>query len=192
VTVAPFTETAVPPRPGRGALEARLAEILRVDHAGELGAVHIYRGQQAVLGAARGRERIAAQLAGMEGHEQVHLARFDAILAERGVRPTAMVPLWRLAGFALGAGTALLGEKAAHACTEAVESVIEAHYAGQIAELSDREPALAAELSRFRDEELAHRDQDVAEGAREAVAYPLLASVIRAGCRAAIKISEKL
>ncbi len=188
----PIPPRPIPPRPGRGALEARLAEILRVDHAGELGAVHIYRGQRAVLGAARGRERIAGQLAEMEGHEQVHLARFDAILTERGVRPTAMVPLWRLAGFALGAGTALLGEKAAHACTEAVETVIEAHYAGQIAELADREPALAAELSQFRDEELAHRDQAVAEGAKEAVGYPLLASVIRAGCRAAILISEKL
>ena len=188
----PIPPRPIPPRPGRGALEARLAEILRVDHAGELGAVHIYRGQRAVLGAARGRERIAGQLAEMEGHEQVHLARFDAILTERGVRPTAMVPLWRLAGFALGAGTALLGEKAAHACTEAVETVIEAHYAGQIAELADREPALAAELSQFRDEELAHCDQAVAEGAKEAVGYPLLASVIRAGCRAAILISEKL
>ena len=187
-----MSEKPVPPRPGQGALEARLAEILRVDHAGELGAVHIYRGQQAVLGAARGRERIAGQLAEMEGHEQAHLTRFDTLLAERGVRPTAMVPLWRLAGFALGAGTALLGEKAAHACTEAVESVIEDHYAGQIAELADREPELAAELARFRDEELVHRDHAVAEGAKEALGYPLVATVIRAGCRVAIKISEKL
>ena len=90
------------------------------------------------------------------------------------------------------AGTALLGDKAAHACTEAVESVIEQHYAGQIAELEGREPELAAELSRFRDEELAHRDKAVEEGAREAPGYPVLAAVIRAGCRAAIKISEKL
>ena len=187
-----MTATPIPPRPGQGALSARLAEILRVDHAGELGAVHIYRGQRAVLGAARGRERIAGQLAEMEGHEQVHLARFDAILAERGVRPTAMAPLWRIAGFALGAGTALLGEKAAHACTEAVETVIEAHYAGQVGELSDREPELAAELAKFRDEELAHRDQAVAEGAKDAPGYPLLAAVIRAGCKAAIKISEKI
>ncbi len=187
-----MTATPIPARPGQGALPARLAEILRVDHAGELGAVHIYRGQRAVLGGAKGRERIAGQLEEMEGHERVHLARFDTLLAERGVRPTVMVPLWRLAGFALGAGTALMGEKAAHACTEAVESVIEAHYAGQVAELADREPELAAELSKFRDEELAHRDQAVAEGAKDAPGYPLLASVIRAGCRAAILISEKL
>jgi 3-demethoxyubiquinol 3-hydroxylase len=180
-----------PPRPGQGALSQRLAEILRVDHAGELGAVHIYRGQRAVLDAAPGRERIAGQLAEMEGHEAVHLARFDALLAERGVRPTALAPLWRVAGFALGAGTALLGEKAAHACTEAVESVIEEHYAGQVAELAERDPELAAELAQFREEELAHRDQALEEGAREAPGYGLLAAAIRAGCRTAIKISEK-
>jgi len=181
-----------PARPGRGAPGRRVAEILRVDHAGELGAVWIYRGQRAVFSQAEGKERISEDLAEMEGHEQAHLSRFDGLLNERRVRPTAMAPLWRLAGFALGAGTALLGEKAAHACTEAVETVIEDHYAGQIAELSAREPDLAAELSRFRDEELAHRDKAVEEGAREAPGYALLSAVIRAGCRTAIKISEKI
>ncbi len=182
----------VPPRPGRGAGAQRLAEILRVDQAGELAAVAIYRGQRAVLGEGAGHARIAGQLAQMEAHEAEHLARFDALLTERRVRPTVMAPLWRLAGFALGAGTALLGEKAAHACTEAVENVIEQHYAGQIAELDAREPALAAELARFRDEELAHRDQAVSEGAHQAPGYALLSAVIGAGCRTAIKISEKL
>jgi ubiquinone biosynthesis monooxygenase Coq7 len=128
----------------------------------------------------------------MEAHEAVHLARFDSLLTEYRVRPTAFAPLWRLAGFALGAGTALLGEKAAHACTEAVETVIEAHYADQIDELAEREPALAAELSQFRNEELAHRDQAVNEGAHEAPGYALLAAVIRTGCRTAIRISEKI
>ena len=108
------------------------------------------------------------------------------------MRPTALAPVWRAAAFALGAGTALMGDKAAHACTEAVENVIEQHYAHQIAELSVRDPALAAELSSFRDEELAHRDQAVEEGARQAPAYALLSAVIGAGCRAAIKSSEKL
>jgi ubiquinone biosynthesis monooxygenase Coq7 len=182
----------IPARPGMGAQTGRLAEILRVDQAGELAAVHIYRGQRAVMDRAPGKGRTAAQLAEMEGHEQVHLSRFDEILTERGVRPTVMSPVWRLAGFALGAGTALLGEKAAHACTEAVETVIEQHYAGQIAELESREPALAAELSKFRDDELHHKDIAVSEGAREAPGYPLLSAVIRAGCRAAIKISEKI
>jgi ubiquinone biosynthesis monooxygenase Coq7 len=186
------SDKPIPLRPGPHAARARLDEILRVDHAGELGAVHIYRGQRAVLDAAAGRTRISGQLAEMEAHEAVHLARFDRLLTDRRVRPTLMAPLWRAAGFALGAGTALMGEKAAHACTEAVETVIEEHYAGQIAELEGREPELAAELAHFRDEELAHRDQAVAEGARQAPAYPLLAAVIRAGCRAAIKISEKI
>ena len=182
----------IPPRPGGGASRARLAEILRVDHAGELAAVHIYRGQQAVLGGAPGRERMVGELAQMQAHEAEHLARFDRLLTENRVRPSLLAPVWRAAGFALGAGTALLGEKAAHACTEAVETVIEAHYADQIAELATRDPDLAAELTRFRDEELAHRDHAVAEGAREAAGYGLLSAVIRAGCRAAIKIGEKL
>ncbi|HYE42378.1 MAG TPA: demethoxyubiquinone hydroxylase family protein [Caulobacteraceae bacterium] len=169
-----------------------MGEILRVDHAGELGAVWIYRGQKAVFDAAPGKERIRDDLGEMEGHEQAHLARFDALLNERRVRPTVLAPLWRMAGFALGAGTALMGEKAAHACTEAVETVIEDHYAGQIAELEAREPELAEELSKFRDEELAHRDKAVEEGAREAPGYALLSAVIRAGCRTAIKLSEKV
>lgn len=173
-------------------MAARLAEILRVDHAGELGAVHIYRGQRAVLADAPGRERIAGQLAELEAHEAEHLARFDRLLTEQRVRPTALAPVWRLAGFALGAGTALLGEKAAHACTEAVETVIEQHYAGQIAEIAEREPALAAELAKFREEELEHRDLALEEGAREAPGYGLLSAVVRTGCRAAIKISEKI
>ena len=101
-----MTAKPIPARPGRGAAEGRLAEMLRVDHAGELGAVHIYRGQQAVLGRAPGRERIASQLAEMEGHEQVHLSRMESLLNERRIRPTLLSPLWRAAGFALGAGTA--------------------------------------------------------------------------------------
>jgi ubiquinone biosynthesis monooxygenase Coq7 len=180
------------PRPGSGAGRRRLAEILRVDHAGELGAVHIYRGQRAVFAAAAGRRPIEPQLAEMEGHEQVHLAAFEDLLAARRVRPTALTPLWRAAGLALGAGTALLGEKAAHACTEAVETVIEGHYADQIADLRTREPDLAAQLSSFRADELAHRDQAIAAGAQSAPGYALLTAAIQTGCRAAIKIAEKL
>jgi ubiquinone biosynthesis monooxygenase Coq7 len=186
------TEAPPPPRPGVGAPRARLGEILRVDHAGELAAVWIYRGQRAVLAGAPGMERLAGKLHEMEAHEAEHLAAFNQLLTARQVRPTAMAPVWRLAAFALGAGTALMGEKAAHACTEAVESVIEKHYAGQISELAEGEPALAAELSTFRDDELAHRDEAVASGARQAPLYPVLSAVIGAGCRAAIKISEKL
>ncbi|WP_174300332.1 demethoxyubiquinone hydroxylase family protein [Caulobacter sp. S45] len=179
-------------RPGRGADKARLAEILRVDHAGELGAVAIYQGQRAVFAALDKPPALATDLEEMAAHEAVHLAAFDKLLNERSARPTVLVPLWRLAGFALGAGTALLGEKAAHACTEAVESVIEQHYAGQIEELRPREPKLADALSTYRDDELGHRDQAVAGGAREAPGYALLSAVIGAGCRAAIRLAEKV
>lgn len=170
----------------------RREEMLRVDHAGEFGAVNIYRGQLAVFERQHGKERIVGQLKEMAGQEQEHLDAFDHMLTAGSIRPTAMSPVWNAAGFALGVGTALLGEKAAHACTEAVETVIEGHYADQIAELAQRDPDLAAELTKFRDEELAHRDQAVEEGAREAPGYRLLSAVIGAGCRAAIKISEKV
>ena len=173
-------------------MKARLGELLRVDHAGELAAVQIYRGQRAVFDGAPGREAIAADLAEMEAQEAEHLKRFDDILTQRRVRPTLLAPVWRAAGYVLGAGTALLGEKAAHACTEAVESVIEQHYADQIAEVAGREPELAAELARFREEELAHHDHAVEHGAREAPGYGLLSAVIKAGCRTAIRISEKI
>ena len=194
--VRPAPDAAAKPvrlaHPGRGASRRRRAEILRVDHAGEYAAVHIYRAQRAVFEGRAGPEAIAADMDEMQAQEAVHLARFEALLNAERVRPTLMTPVWRLAALGLGAGTALLGEKAAHACTEAVESVIEEHYAGQIAELSDRDPDLAAELSKFRDEELAHRDLAVEEGAREAPGYSVLAAVIRAGCRTAIKLSEKV
>jgi ubiquinone biosynthesis monooxygenase Coq7 len=179
-------------RPGDGVRARRLREILRVDHAGELGAVHIYRGQLAVLERARGRAPIAGRLAEMQAHEAEHLAAFDRLLTDRQVRPTLLAPVWRAGAFALGAATALMGERAAHACTEAVETVIEQHYAGQVEELETAEPALAADLARFRDEELAHRDEAIAEGAREAPGYPLLSAAISALCRAAIKVSEKV
>jgi ubiquinone biosynthesis monooxygenase Coq7 len=167
--------------------------MLRVDHAGEYGAVAIYRGQLAVFGRQTGRERITAQLAEMAGQEQEHLDAFDKLLAAGRVRPTAMSPVWNAAGFALGAATALLGEKAAHACTEAVETVIEEHYGDQVAELEengDRE--LASKLARFRDEEIAHKDLAAAEGASQAPGYPVLSALIRTGCRLAIRISEKI
>jgi 3-demethoxyubiquinol 3-hydroxylase len=179
-------------RPGRGASRRRLGEILRVDHAGEYGAVQIYRAQRAVFEGRRGREAISADLTEMQGHEQVHKDRFDALLNQHHVRPTALLPLWHVAAVGLGVGTALMGEKAAHACTEAVESVIEQHYAHQIAELKDRDPALAAELTKFRDEELAHHDHAIDHGSREAPAYRLLSAVIKAGCKAAIKVSERI
>ena len=182
----------MPPRPGRGAPKARLDEILRVDHAGEVAAVQIYRAQAAVFGASASSAALAGRMKAMGEQEAEHLAAFDALLSERHARPSLLTPLWRAAAFALGAGTALMGEKAAHACTEAVEAVIERHYAGQVDELADSEPALAQTLSRFRDDELAHQAEAVKQGARTAPAYPLLSALIQAGCRAAIKTAEKI
>lgn len=171
----------------------RRHEMLRVDHAGEYGAVAIYRGQLAVFGRQQSRERITGQLAEMAEQEQEHLDAFDRLLASGRVRPTALSPVWNAAGFALGAATALLGEKAAHACTEAVETVIEEHYGDQVAELEAAgDTELASKLSKFRDEEVAHKELAAAEGASQAPGYPLLSALIRTGCRVAIRISEKV
>jgi 3-demethoxyubiquinol 3-hydroxylase len=189
---AAYRAKPIPPRPGPGAARRRMAEILRVDHAGELAAVHIYRGQRAVMGAAAGKAKVAGDLEGMQAQEAEHLEAFDRLLTGSQVRPSLLSPVWRAAGFALGAATALMGEKAAHACTEAVEDVIEKHYAEQIEELETRDPQLAATLTRFRDDELAHQDHAVQEGARDAAGYPVLSAVIRAGCRTAIKLAEKI
>jgi ubiquinone biosynthesis monooxygenase Coq7 len=171
----------------------RRDEMLRVDHAGEYGAVAIYRGQLAVFERQQGKERIVGQLKEMAAEEQDHLDAFDRMLAAGSVRPTVMSPLWNAAGYALGVGTALLGEKAAHACTEAVETVIEEHYGDQVTELTAAgEDELAAKMAKFQEEEVAHKDLAAAEGAAEAPAYPLLSAVIRTGCKLAIRISEKI
>jgi 3-demethoxyubiquinol 3-hydroxylase len=162
--------------------------MIRVDHAGEYGAVRIYAGQLAVLR----RSPNADVVREMAEQERKHLAAFNELLARRRVRPTAMLPLWHLAGFALGAVTAALGERAAMACTVAVEEAIDAHYAGQIDALSDDEAALRDRIARFRDEELHHRDTGLAHGARDAPGYRLLTAAIKAGCHAAIVISERL
>jgi len=170
----------------------RIAEMLRVDHAGEYGAVAIYRGQQAVFGRNPKTKAIAAQLAQMEAEEQKHLDAFDKLLIERRVRPTAMTPIWNIAGYGLGVVTALIGEKAAHACTEAVETVIEQHYGAQAEEIQDEDPELAATFTEFREDELHHKDIAIEGGAKDAPAYGLLSRAIQAGCHAAIKITEKI
>ncbi|WP_417489446.1 demethoxyubiquinone hydroxylase family protein, partial [Maricaulis sp.] len=171
----------------------RIEQMLGVAHAGEYGAVAIYGGQRAIYGKLPHKARIARQLEEMEADEQAHLDAFDALLVEHRARPTALGPVWNMAGHALGAVTALMGDKAAHACTEAVETVIEQHYAGQITELRAMgEDALADRFDQFRMEELAHRDLAVEEGAKDAPGYPLLSGLIQAGCRLAIKVSEKV
>jgi len=170
--------------------EDEIASMIRVDHAGEYGAVRIYEGQLAVLG---GRDSDAARsIRRMAEEEQRHLRTFDRLIVERRVRPTALEPVWRVAGFALGAATALLGEKAAMACTAAVEEVIDEHYAGQLEKLGDSDAELKATVADFRADEVAHRDEALAKGAEDAPGYRVLSEAIKTGCRIAIALSTRI
>ncbi|MFM5894282.1 MAG: demethoxyubiquinone hydroxylase family protein [Novosphingobium sp.] len=165
------------------------ARMLRVDQAGEYGATRIYAGQLAVMG---DRAPLAGEIRHMAEQEAEHRAKFDALIAARGVRPTALQPLWNVAGFALGAATALAGPKAAMACTAAIETEIDLHYTAQLEELGDADPELGAIIATFRDDEREHRDAAFAHGAEQAPAYPLLSGAIRLGCRLAIRLSERI
>jgi ubiquinone biosynthesis monooxygenase Coq7 len=163
--------------------------MVRVDQAGEYGATRIYAGQLAVMG---NRAPHAQDVAAMAAQEQAHQARFDALMARRGVRPTALQPVWQVAGFALGAATALLGPEAAMACTAAIEEEIDRHYSRQLDELDGADPELGTMIAEFRGDEREHRKAALAAGAERAPAYPLLAGAIRLGCRAAIRLSERI
>ena len=174
--------------PGDLSREDMTARIIRVDHAGEYGARRIYEGQLAVLG----HRTDAAPIRHMAEQEQRHLEAFDRLIAERRVRPSALHPLWHVAGYALGAATALLGREAAMACTVAVEEVIDEHYARQADALGDDEPELKNLIEEFRRDELEHRDTGLAEGAEQAPAYGLLKGAIKAGSRLAIWLAERV
>ena len=168
-----------------------IARMIRVDQAGEFGATRIYAGQLAVMGD-RGPD--SAEIAGMAEQEAGHRAKFDALMARRGVRPTALQPFWDKAGFALGAATALIGPEAAMACTAAVETEIDKHYSDQLDRLAERgdDPELSAMIEEFREDEREHRDAAIAHGAESAPAYPLLSGAIRLGCKIAIRLSERI
>lgn len=166
-------------------------KMIRVDQAGEFGATRIYAGQLSVMG---DRGPHAAEIRAMAEQEAGHREKFDALMARRGVRPTALQPLWSFAGYALGAGTALIGPEAAMACTAAVEEEIDKHYSAQLEELErdGDDPELAGMIAEFREDEREHHAAAIAAGAENAPAYPLLSAVIRMGCRAAIRVSEKI
>jgi 3-demethoxyubiquinol 3-hydroxylase len=180
------------PAPPGVAANDEIAAMIRVDHAGEKGAVRIYQGQLAVFAADKSRSKTIAAIKHMAKQEEEHLRAFDSLINERRVRPTALEPVWRVAGFALGAAAALMGEKAAMACTAAVEEVIDQHYAGQIERLGDTDPILKRTIEKFRADEIAHRDTALAHGAEEAPAYRLLSGAIKAGCRLAIALSTRI
>ena len=167
------------------------SNMIRVDQAGEFGATRIYAGQLAVMG---DRAPLSAEIRHMADQEAAHRAAFDALMARRGVRPTALQPIWSLAGYALGAATALVGPEAAMACTAAVEEEIERHYSQQLEELErdGDDPELAAMIAQFRDEEREHHATALASGAERAPAFPLLSAAIRFGCRVAIRTAEKV
>lgn len=168
-----------------------IERMIRVDQAGEFGATRIYAGQLAVMG---DRHPLSAEIKAMAVQEDDHHAQFNALMARRGVRPTVLQPFWSAAGYALGAGTALLGPEAAMACTAAVEEEIDRHYSQQLDALEETgaDPELADMIEAFREDEREHRDAALAHGAEKAPAYPLLSGAIRLGCRVAIKLAERV
>ena len=175
--------------------KAILDSMIRVDHAGEYGAVRIYEGQIAVLG----KTKVGPTLREMLKEEEYHLDTFNKLIPDMRVRPTALLPVWHLAGFALGAGTALLGKEAAMACTVAVETVIGEHYDSQIRELmadgpngTETHKELIETLSEFRDDELHHLDTGLQHDAEQAPMYSMLSNVIKAGCQTAIWVSKRV
>lgn len=174
--------------PGDPSARYRTERMIRVDHAGEYGATRIYAGQLAILG--RGGK--GDMLRHMQAQEQHHLRTFNDLIVDRRVRPTAMLPFWHVAGFALGAVTAALGEKAAMACTVAVEDAIDEHYAAQLDSLDTGEAELRHVVEKFRTEEREHRDIGLRHGAEQAPGYRLMSRVIKASCRVAIAISERV
>ncbi len=166
-----------------------LDEIIRVDHAGEYGATRIYDGQIAVFGK---NSKIGKTIQHMADQEQEHIEKFNDLLIEKRVRPTALLPLWNIAGFALGAGTALMGEKAAMACTVAVEKVIGEHYREQQDLLEDDEKELKKTIAKFEKDELEHHDIGLEHDAENAPGYKVMTKVIEIGCKTAIAISKKI
>ncbi|MDR7102217.1 demethoxyubiquinone hydroxylase family protein [Croceicoccus sp. BE223] len=166
-----------------------IEQMIRVDQAGEYGAARIYAGQIAVMG---DRGPGAGQIAAMASQEQEHLDRFNALMVERGVRPTVLQPVWDVAGFALGAATALIGPEAAMACTAAIEEEIDRHYSQQLDQLGESDAELGEMIREFRDDEREHKATALAAGAERAPGYPLLSGAIRLGCRAAIALSKRI
>ena len=177
------------PLPGDRSRDSHIESMIRVDHAGEFGAVRIYEGQLAILG---DKHPKAAMIRHMKEQEDRHLDTFNKLINKRQVRPTVMAPLWHMAGFALGAATALMGDKAAMACTTAVEEVIDDHYQEQRDQLNGSDQELEDIIEEFQAEEVEHKELAKEHGAEEAVGYPVLSGAIKAGCRAAIWISKRV
>ncbi|KAH8865153.1 5-demethoxyubiquinone hydroxylase, mitochondrial [Schistosoma japonicum] len=173
-------------------IKALVDRIVRVDHAGELGAKRIYQGQLMVLG----KSSIGPKIKEMCEQEEGHLKKFQELIPVHRVRPTLLLPFWSIAGFTLGVGSALLGSKSAMACTVAIESVISEHYNNQIRELMENDSETYQELlqtlQKFRDEEMEHHDTGLEHDAKQAPFYNIMSQLIKAGCRASIFLAERI
>ena len=169
-----------------------LEEIIRVDHAGERGAIKIYEGQLLALKTFKQNASLKRKIEEMKEHEREHYEYFDNEIKKRNIAPTKLLPLWDIMGVTLGFGTAMLGEKAAMLCTASVEEVIDGHYKDQTYKLGKDEEELKKKIIKFRQDELDHKDIAYEEGATKKGPYSILDNIIKTGSRIAISISEKI
>ena len=169
-----------------------LEEIIRVDHAGERGAMKIYEGQLLALKTLKQDKMLKEKIEEMKEHEQEHLDYFEKEIQKRKIKPTYLLPLWDVMGVALGFGTAMLGKKAAMLCTASVEEVIEDHYQNQLKKLGNDEMELKAKIEKFKGDEVEHKNIAYEQGATNDGIYSVMDKIIRTGSRVAIAISEKI
>ena len=172
--------------------KTKLEEFIRVDHAGERGAIKIYEGQLLALNTILKDESLKETILEMREHEREHCEFFENEIKKRNIKPTKLLPLWDLLGVGLGFGTTILGKKAAMLCTASVEEVIDKHYQDQINQLKDDEKELKKKIIKFREDELHHKDIAYEKGASKKGVYSILDKVIKAGSKIAINISEKI
>ena len=170
----------------------KVKEFIRVDHAGERGAVKIYEGQLLALNTFVKDESLKKKIEEMKIHEKVHCEYFENEIKKRNIKPTKLLPLWDLLGVGLGFGSAIIGKKATMLCTASVEEVIDEHYQNQINELDSDEKVLKEKIKKFRDDELHHRDIAYEQGASKKGLYSILDKIIKTGSKVAINISEKI
>ena len=170
----------------------KLEEFIRVDHAGERGAIKIYEGQLLALKTVVKNDELKNKIEEMQIHEKEHCNYFENEIKKRNIKPTKLLPLWDLLGIGLGFGSTILGNKAAMLCTASVEEVIQEHYANQIKQLNSDEKKLKNKIIKFREDEIAHKDIAYEEGATKEGPYSILDKIIKTGSRIAINISEKI
>ena len=170
----------------------KIEEFIRVDHAGERGAIKIYEGQLLALNTFVKDENLKKTIEKMKKHEKEHLDFFEEEIKKRNINPTKFLPLWDLLGIGLGFGSTLLGKKAAMLCTASVEEVIDEHYQNQIDQINNDEKKLKEKIIKFREDELNHKDIAYEEGATKKGIYSILDKVIKVGSKVAISISEKV